>query len=890
MKRFTSALLCLLLLVCVLLPARAAENVPKAVMEAAQSVVRILSEGNDSSSTGSGFVIQNIPGEVLIVTNNHVVDNSPYSISVWVGDDELVDAQIVFTTPEKDLCVLRVEEKLSLKALVLSGEEPLQGAAVYAVGYPGVADIFSDTDAHTSDAATITDGIISAVRSLTLEDYAEPVKLLQTNAAINAGNSGGPLFNTKGEVIGINTYGISNSQGVFGAIDVSELKALLAENNIKLAPVEQERASGVETVQQEVLLKERSFTPLRVILIVLAAISAVGALLLIVVRKKKKAMTLREFLEANPGGLGVSKAVSLLMGIAVQLRDQHSNGAPHLEVSPDNILVTPNGVKLTEHSGREENRFSAGFAAPEIYRGEGVGIASDIYSFAAVLLHAVTGCAPENSLHREQVEEQLALLEQTEPEAAGILRDCMALSPQERVSSMQELIFRISAFNTQAYRIPEETWKDTSGAGRSRWKLAAIPAAAALLLLLAAILVPGMLRRSQDYANALTLLEAGQYDRAEDAFARLGNYKDCPEKILETQYRRAAALLEAEQYDSAIAAFEALGDYEDSRERVVYAENARDYASALALLEAEEYEQAYTVFAQLGDFRDAGEYLNRFRIENVKLAQRYGKDGVEGYTLTYEYKNGVLWKETCTFTADANSSFYGHKMDPADIPLGESTASYTAVYSVSAEGRRKKVNVFNSNKNLIETRVYEYDENGNLVKESRDSKTSDSNDATFTYKYDENGNMIQKLWYDNLSWSGTPYYRYTWEYDSHNEIIRYYYKYSYSYYYYYYRTFTDEDTYIFENQYDGEGRILRHAGVEGASYAYEYEYDDAGNLIHKVNIYYKDTNKNPDGEVTWEETYAYDELGNMIRKTYKSLSSDYETVTEYTFGDIYIFA
>ena len=150
--------------------------------------------------------------------------------------------------------------------------------------------------------------------------------------------------------------------------------------------------------------------------------------------------------------------------------------------------------------------------------------------------------------------------------------------------------------------------------------------------------------------------------------------------------------------------------------------------------------------------------------------------------------------------------------------------------------------------------------------------------------------MIQKLWYKNLSWSGTPYYRYTWEYDSHNEIIRYYYKYSYSYYYYYYRTISDEDTYIFENQYDEEGRILRHAGVEGASYAYEYEYDDAGNLIRKVNINYKGTYKNPDGEVTWEETYAYDELGNLIRGTYKSLSSDYETVTEYTFGDIYVFA
>ena len=238
MKKVLSVILCIALLLPTVLSVQASGGVPREVMTAAKSVVRILSKYTNGSSTGSGFVIKNEPGEVLVVTNDHVVDGDPYSISIWVGEDEMVAAEIVFTTSEKDLCVLRVKDELDMKPLKLSREEPQQGSAIYAVGFPGVGDILSDTAAHTSEEATITDGIISAIRNFTIEQGGAPVKLLQVNAAINSGNSGGPLFNAKGEVIGINTYKVNaDSQGVFGSVAVSELWDLLDRRNIEIPAV-----------------------------------------------------------------------------------------------------------------------------------------------------------------------------------------------------------------------------------------------------------------------------------------------------------------------------------------------------------------------------------------------------------------------------------------------------------------------------------------------------------------------------------------------------------------------------------------------------------------------------------------------------------------------------
>lgn len=457
MKRFMGAVLCLALLLSIVVPALAANDVPEEVVEATKSVVRIISEYPREISSGSGFVIKNEPGEVLIATNNHVVENDPISISVWVSEDELVEAEIVFATAKKDLCVLRLTEAVDMEPLTLSQEDARQGQAVYAVGYPGVGDVLSDSFAHTGDAATITDGIISAIRTYTIEEGADPTKLLQINAAINPGNSGGPLFNAKGEVIGVNTYKVNkDSQGIFGAVDISELWTLLRRNGIEIP----EKAAEAELEPVEV----RKPFPVGIAVGAAGAVVLAVVVVLFAVSKKKKSkhkhlkqgkrqtVTLREYLQNYPLGLGIGGAVSLLLPVGIALRNLHNDGRLHLEVCPENILIGPKGASLKESSGQEAGRFHSGYAAPEVYKGAGYGITSDIYSFGAVLYFAATGKTPANSLQEDGLERDFAALENDA--FAQVLRKSMASGILDRTQSMQELIYSIAVFN-----VPEETPK-----------------------------------------------------------------------------------------------------------------------------------------------------------------------------------------------------------------------------------------------------------------------------------------------------------------------------------------------------------------------------------------------------------------------------------------------
>ena len=387
---------------------------------------------------------------MLIATNNHVVDGAPTSISVWVAEDELVEAEIVFTTAQKDLCVLRLEAAVDMKALTMATEAPRQGQAVYAVGYPGVGDVLSDSDAHTSEAATITDGIISAIRTFTIEEGADPTKLLQINAAINPGNSGGPLFNARGEVIGVNTYKVNkDSQGIFGAVDISELWTLLTRNHIEI-PVEE---TVPETEAQEVPAEEAKHLPVG-LLAVSVAVAAVCVTALVLLRKRKgkpagkpgkRTGTLGAYMKEYPQGLGIGGAVALLLPVAVQLRKLHNDGKLHLQLCPENIRVGPEGAYLKDSSGQETGRFNNGFAAPEVYRGAGFGITSAVYSFGAVLYYAATGRSPANSLQQEALERDLAQLDNAD--FAALLRRTMAPGAADRFQSMQELIYGMAVFH-----------------------------------------------------------------------------------------------------------------------------------------------------------------------------------------------------------------------------------------------------------------------------------------------------------------------------------------------------------------------------------------------------------------------------------------------------------
>lgn len=151
------------------------------------------------NSLGSGFIIGE---DGLVVTNNHVIDEAD-SITVILHDNSKYEAKVLGVDPKTDLALLKIEPKKKLKAVKFGDSSKMRvGDWVVAIGNPfGLG-------------GSVTAGIISArardINSGPYDDY------LQTDASINRGNSGGPMFNLNGEVIGINTAIFSPTGGSVG--------------------------------------------------------------------------------------------------------------------------------------------------------------------------------------------------------------------------------------------------------------------------------------------------------------------------------------------------------------------------------------------------------------------------------------------------------------------------------------------------------------------------------------------------------------------------------------------------------------------------------------------------------------------------------------------------
>ena len=151
------------------------------------------------NSLGSGFIID---ASGIVITNNHVIADAD-EVTVILNDGTRLKAEIVGRDTKIDLAVLKVKSEKPLKAVKFGDSEKLRlGEWVIAIGNP------------FSLGGTVTAGIVSArnrdINSGPYDNY------IQTDAAINRGNSGGPLFNLDGDVIGINTAIISPSGGSIG--------------------------------------------------------------------------------------------------------------------------------------------------------------------------------------------------------------------------------------------------------------------------------------------------------------------------------------------------------------------------------------------------------------------------------------------------------------------------------------------------------------------------------------------------------------------------------------------------------------------------------------------------------------------------------------------------
>jgi S1-C subfamily serine protease len=166
----------------------------------------------DQIGSGSGFVISS---DGYIVTNNHVIEDTK-KVSVIFSDGLELDATVIGADPSTDIAIIKVFDG-NLNTIQFSDSSLLEpGQIAVAIGNPMGLQL------------TVTSGIISATgRSLRATNGRLIDDVIQTDAALNPGNSGGPLLNSGGKVIGVNTAILSSSQGLCFAVS-SNLAAYVA--------------------------------------------------------------------------------------------------------------------------------------------------------------------------------------------------------------------------------------------------------------------------------------------------------------------------------------------------------------------------------------------------------------------------------------------------------------------------------------------------------------------------------------------------------------------------------------------------------------------------------------------------------------------------------------
>lgn len=182
-----------------------------------------------SEGAGSGIIVSQSDTDILILTNNHVVDDAA-ELSVQFINEKSYDAKIVGTSERKDIAIISVplkdldEETLkSIKIATMGDSDQLKvGNGIIAIGNA------------LGYGQSVTTGVVSALdREVSVDNYTN--KMIQIDAAINGGNSGGALLNSKGEVVGINSakyssngsYYSTSIEGMGFAIPISDVKNLI---------------------------------------------------------------------------------------------------------------------------------------------------------------------------------------------------------------------------------------------------------------------------------------------------------------------------------------------------------------------------------------------------------------------------------------------------------------------------------------------------------------------------------------------------------------------------------------------------------------------------------------------------------------------------------------
>ncbi len=239
----------LILSVCSVVPVHAEETLSENQVNAARRGVHQINlvYVDDAGKShivqgGSGFLIGDGEESQNVITNNHVITmtkdtrkavrkyfgisdediDGKMEIQVVVKRDVVLKATMVANSEEMDFAILKMDQKIFDKDPLIMNPDPeasTETQTVYALGFPAVIELFQDNSFYTSDDVAITKGIISKKTSI------DGVKYIQHSAAITEGNSGGPLINENGEVVGLNQASVDETY--FYSIQIDEVTSVL---------------------------------------------------------------------------------------------------------------------------------------------------------------------------------------------------------------------------------------------------------------------------------------------------------------------------------------------------------------------------------------------------------------------------------------------------------------------------------------------------------------------------------------------------------------------------------------------------------------------------------------------------------------------------------------
>ncbi len=737
--------------------ALAASRMPASVLNVRDSAVLIRVKIDGGSVGGSGFPIGISEPIEYIVTNHHVIADNIGSIVIYSGNYMTTTATIAVDLPNADLCVLKLDSPIyDMPPLPLyTGDSAdLVGEHVYAFGFPGTADETFMQNGSIPQDVTITDGIISAVKPINTAYGTVPVSALQNNVATNHGNSGGPLVNERGVVVGVHTLGAGGDANMKGAINISELLPVLDQKNIPYK-------SG----------SDFAFSGLFWIILIAAAAAAVVTVLLLLRKRKRRnrifkptGTPLADFAVQHGGILSYDAALYTLLPILQQVSLLEKQGRPCLCIDPQNIIVQPPDGRAFLNTGGKPTLVS-GYSAPEQYRQDGlIGPWTDVYQTGAVFYRLLTGnFLPDVMARYEDDSAVQAALDALPLSAARVdlLRKSIALKAAERFPDTLSLMeamgvaqippiaqpVSVSAAAPQAFPgtgFAYEPPKPKSNRKRMNKKAKRI-----LIIVVCAALAAAAFGifygiKLYDRNNAVTWLEQYRFREAQQILSHVPDFVGEDTAQLKA-LASAGVLYQQGDYEGALTAFEDLGDFSYARDmaekiqiikqfthaaNLIGAGNIKDgqaafdalrkgaspevkkeitYLQATAYYKAGYYDEAIALYKELGDYKDsvticktiitqqAAQLINEKQfLAAYRLLEPYKEDSttqeVIDALIPYLYQQGIEYFNTNDYRAKECFTATGDYEDSEEyLKLSTTTDVFVLLPYISNPGVAERV-------------------------------------------------------------------------------------------------------------------------------------------------------------------------------------------------------